>query len=528
MTTYDAIIIGAGHNGLTCAAYLGRAGFRVLVLERRDIVGGSSVTEEPFPGFHIDTCAHRIHGLHPSVTQDLSLNNHGLEIQHPSSCVYAPNLDGPPLTLWSDPARTTAEIQSFSSHDAQQWPTFVTFMAVATRFLRTMYDHPPIQAPRPKMEDVGTLLRLARRFKNLTKSDRIALLRLLPASIADVVDERFETDILKGALGAAGINGIMQGPMAAGTAYTFLHTHVYSPPGAIRATLFVRGGIGGLATALTSAAKRFGVSVRTGAEVQNIIVKDNRAVGVALAGGEEITARYVVSNADPRHTLLAILDPANLAIGDTRKTKEIKFRGAVAKVNLALAERPEFVGASDEERLHGTITIAPSIDYLEHAYDDAKYGKPSGELFLDITIPTLTDRSLAPNGKHILSATVQYAPYHLKNHSWNDDTRDTLGNHVVETISQYAPNVPSAVLHRQTITPFDLEKDYGLSEGNINHGELTLDQLYFMRPIAGWSRYESPIRNLYLCGAGTHGGGGVTCAAGYNASRVLIKHAKSG
>lgn len=534
---YDVIVIGAGHNGLTAAAYLGKAGQHVLVLERREVLGGASASEAIFPGFTFDTGAHRVGGLHPSVVRDLHLTRHGVEIIRTDPSVFAPTLDGRYLLLWRDLHKTVAAIANFSKTDADRWPRFVERMGKAVKFLEAVYAGTPVRVPNVGLPDLAALLRLGGGLRRLGKSEMAELVRLLPMPVAELLDEWFETDVLKGTLGALGITGLFQGPMAAGTAFVMLHHHVASENGTLRPTRLIRGGMGVLVEALATAARQAGVEIKTATAVERVTVKDGRATGVVLEGGDEISARRVVSNADPKRTLLAMLDPIHLDTEFVRKVQNIKMRGACAKVHLALGELPRFTclpGQGGGEHLRGVISIAPSLEYLERAYDDAKYGDVSQHPYLEVLIPSVTDPSVAPPplppspGKHAMSIFVQYAPYHLAEGTWDDAKREALGDRVVATLAEYAPNIESAILHRHVVTPLDLERVYGLTEGSINHGELTLDQLYFMRPVPGWARYRTPIQNLYLCGAGTHPGGGVTGAPGYNAAREILRDVKRG
>jgi phytoene dehydrogenase-like protein len=520
---YDAIVIGAGHNGLVTATYLAKAGHRVLVLERREMVGGAAVTEEVFPGFKFDMGPHCINRLHPTLVSDLQLGKHGLELLPLDPAVFAPTLDSDHLLLWRKPELTIDSIRQLSEMDAKRWTGFATLVAKATGLLESIYSTPPDVLSKKK-KDVWELMKMAGRLRRLGARDMTEVLRILPMTAVELLDEWFETDLLKGTLGAVGITGICQGPMAAGTAFLFLHHHVGARQGLLRAPLRVRGGTGGLSRALESAARSAGVEVRTNAWVERIVTDAGKATGVALVDGEQIDGSRVISNADPKRTLCDLLDPSNLDPDFLRRVLNIKFRGVCARVNLALGELPEFTCVPGEgPHLHGLISISPSLKYLERAFDDAKYGEPSREPYLEAVIPSLTDPSLAPAGKHVMSILVQYAPYHLKHGIWDDAKRDALGDQVVKTLAAYAPNIESAILHRQVLTPLDLEAVFRLTEGNIYHGEMTLDQLFFMRPVPGWARYRTPVEGLYLCGAGTHPGGGVTGVPGYNAAREILK-----
>ncbi len=525
--TYDAVVIGAGHNGLVTAAYLARAGVRTLVVERHQTVGGSAVTESVFPGFRVDLGAHWFGSLHPAVQSDLALHSHGLEVIRADPTVFAPHLDGRHLLLWRSPRESADAIRALSQADADKWPAYCDAMAKIAHFLQQVYHAAPVHVPAPERADLWTLLRLARRFQKLGKRDAFELLRTLPMSAAELLDDWFETDLVKGTLAAAGTTGVLQGPMSAGTAFVMLHQLACGEPAIPRGAHFVRGGIGNLTFALGNAARAAGAEIRTSARVERIVVDAGRATGVVLHTGEQITARHIVSNADPRRTFLDLVGPSRLDPSFTRAVRSIKFRGAVGKVHLAVDALPNFTALpGDGPHLRGLISISPSLGYLEQAYDDAKYGSVSHKPYLEIVIPSLTDASLAPPGQHLLSIFVQYAPYHLDGDGWNGDRRDRLGDLVIETLAEYAPNIGHAVLRRHILTPVDLEERFDLSEGNIHHGEPTLDQLYFMRPVPGWARYRTPVENLYLCGAGTHPGGGITGIPGLNAAREMLRDTK--
>lgn len=524
---YDAIVIGAGHNGLVTAAYLAKAGLAVLVLERRDVVGGTTVTEEVYPGFKFDSCAHGVGWLHPKVTGDLQLLRHGLEILKSNPTVFAPLPDGDHLLLWQETKKTAEAIARFSQTDADKWGRFRAQLTRLAGFLQEVYTITPPHISALDRTDMLAMARLGGRLRWLGGKDMVELIRTLPMSVADFLNDWFETDVLKGTLGAGGITGIFQGPRAAGTAYVLLHHHIGDKDGGFRSTGLVRGGIGNLTRALAAAAQQYGAEIRTEAEVAQIHVKDGRAIRLSLASGDEIIARWVISNVDPRRTFLKLVDPQHFEPQFLWRVRNIKLRGGCAKVNLALGELPRFRGEhNDDSYLRAVISISPSLDYLERAYDDAKYGEPSQKPYLEVRIPSLTDPTLAPPNQHVMSIFVQYAPYHLREGTWDDARREALGDAVIETLAEYAPNIKDIILHRQVLTPLDLEEVYGLTEGNINHGELTLDQILFMRPVPGWAQYRTPIQNLYLCGAGTHPGGGVTCAPGYNAAREILKDVK--
>lgn len=514
--TYDAVVVGAGHNGLTTAAYLAKAGQKVLVLERRPVVGGSVVTEEIFPGYRVDVCAHGGQ-LRPDIVRDLGLTGHGLEVVNAHPTLFAPQPDGRHLLLSQGNAQTVESLERFSRADAKQWPAFVALLSKIAAFLNEAYALTPPRIPNITAAEAPALAQLGLRLRGLGKKDMVETLRILPMPVAELLDEWFESDALKGALAATGIHGLMQGPMGAGTAFGLLH-HWANNGGLFRATAC--GGMGQIANALANAARAWGAEIRTSAEVAHIMARDGKAAGVALASGEEVAARLVISSADPRRTFLGLVDPMELDPSFVRAVQNIKLRGASAKVNLALSGLPSFNAPA--EHLRGVISISPSAKYLERAYDDAKYGGYSKKPHLEVVIPSLADPALAPEGRHVMSIFVQYAPYRLKEGSWADK-REAWRDVVIETLAEYAPNLQSLITTYQVLTPMDLENVFGLTEGNLNHGEMTLDQVLFMRPVPGWAQYRTPIESLYLCGAGTHPGGGVTGAPGRNAAREILK-----
>ena len=520
---YDTIVIGAGVNGLVTANYLARAGQRVLVVESRDVVGGCHTTEEIAPGFRVDTCAHDVGWFSPRLAGDLQLERHGLVLEQSETSVFTPLPDGRHLVLSRNQRHTAESIAAHSSRDATRWPAFVARMSRLSEFLAHLYSASPPLLMSTKVPDLIMLLGLGRKMRGLGKVDMVELLRTLPMSVAELLDDHFESDVLKGTLGAGGITNIMQGPRSGGTAFVMLHHQVGAPAGQFRARPIPRGGVGALSAALVAAARARGVEVRVGAPVVRILVEGERASGVAMQSGEQIASRGVVSSADPRRTLLDLLDPGLLEPEFVRAVQNIRFRGARAKVNLALTQLPSFAALpGDAEQLRGAISISPSLDYLEQAYDDAKHRRVSVRPYLEARIPSLSDPSLAPRGAHVMSVAVQYAPYRL-DAGWDNRSRADLGDRVLATLEEYAPGLSRTVAHRQVITPRDIEQRYGASEGNLYHGEMTLDQILFMRPVAGWARYRTPVTGVYMCGSGTHPGGGIPGAAGYNAAREMLK-----
>jgi len=525
--TARVVIIGGGHNGLVAAFYLARAGLRPLVLERRDRVGGGAVTGELIPGFRVPTLAHAFGPLRSDVAADLGLARRGLEVIEPAITSVSPAPDGHALMLARDVGRTARLLTTWSTRDAARYPEFLQAVTQGASLLAELARDAPPSIDGPAPGDVWRLLTIGRRFRALGRADAYRLLRMAPMPIADLAEDWFETDVLRAAIATRGIFGTNLGPRSAGTVATLLVDAARNPasPGA---PAYVRGGIGRLAECIAAAATDAGTEIRTGAEVSRIEVDDSGARGVVLATGEQIPADVVVSNADPKRTLLGLVDPLRLDPEFLMRVRNLRARGTVAKVNLALAGLPTFLGVADlsevapAEALAGRILIAPGIDYLEQAFDASKYGELSPRPFLECVIPTLTDPSLAPDSGHVMSVYVQYAPYVLRAGSWTDQ-RDRLQRTVIATLAAYAPDLPSLVLAAETITPEDLERDYGLTGGHVYHGEIALDQLYVMRPLLGWAQHRTPIKGLYLCSAGTHPGGGLTGASGANAARVVLK-----
>ncbi len=515
--SFDTLIIGAGLNGLTTAAYLARAEKKVLVLERRDVIGAAAATEEIFAGLKFDTMTHNVAGFDSRIARDLSLAQYGLELIQPEVSVYAPQRDGAAITVWRDDAKTMDSIRAFSQNDANKWRAFRARMARLARVLDTIHALTPPSIATTNPRELFDLGKLGLQVRGLGKRDMPEFLRTLPMPIAELLDDEFETDLLKGALAAGGIRGLMLGPRGSGTAYNFLRG---VNEGVVRATTFVRGGVGKLADALAMAARARGAEIRTNAHVVHIRARDQRALGVVLASGEEINAAQIVSSADPKQTFLQMLDPMELDPTFCARVRNIRTRGVVAKMNLALDGVPNFKNAS-EEQLRGTISISPSETYLERAYDDAKYGNVSPQPYLEITMPSLIDSTRAPQGKQVMSVWMQYAPYQLRAGDWKLE-KEKLGDLVIRTLSEYAPNLQSLILQSQVLSPCDLEEIYALPNGDMNHGQTTLDQFLFMRPVPGFSNYRTPIEGLFLCGAGAHPGG-IPCAAGRNAAREMLR-----
>jgi phytoene dehydrogenase-like protein len=521
-SSYDAIVIGAGHNGLVHAAYLARAGKRVLVLERRERVGGAAVTEEIFPGFKFSVFSYVVSLLRPEIIRDLDLPRHGLHLL-PLESTLTPLANGDYLAAWADHDQNRRELARHSSKDAEaldQFGRLMHHMAMAVKPILGLIPPDPTSL-RPR--DLMGMLRLGRHVRSLGAERFHALYKLMTMSSADLLDEWFETEPLKATKAASGIIGTFLGPRSPGTAYVLLHHYMGEIDGAFRAWGFAKGGTGALSEAIGSAARAAGAEIRTAAAVARVLVRRGRATGVALENGDEVHARAVVSGIDPRRTFLDLVGESELPADFTAAIRRFKFRGSSGKVNLALSELPSFTCLPGPgPHLRGAISISPSIEYLERAYDDAKYGEFSRRPYLDIVIPSMIDPAMAPPGQHVMSIFVQYAPFWL-NGGWTDARRDAFGDTVIDTVTEYAPNLRRAILHRQVITPADIERVTGLTEGNIFQGELAPHQLFFLRPAAAWAQYRTPVRGLYLCGAGTHPGGGIMGASGRLAALAVLR-----
>jgi phytoene dehydrogenase-like protein len=524
--TRDVIIIGGGHNGLVTAFYLVKAGFKPLVLERRAQTGGAAITEEFHPGFRCSTLAHSAGPILPEIVRDMALARLGLKLIAPEVGVTALSPDGRALLLYNDEQRAAEEIGKFSEKDAAKYPEFQAALVKIGSVIGEVLKLTPPNIDDPSRADLWSMLQTGRGLRKLGKKDMYRLLRWGPMAVADLVAEFFETELLRAVIAARGIFGTAMGPWSAGSSLVLLiraagDSH---PAGS---ACFAAGGMGAITQAMTAAAKEAGTEIRTNAEVSEIRVKDGAATGVVLANGEEITAQAVISNADPRRTLLKLVDPTHLTPDFTMKLQHYRMPGTVAKVNLALSGLPQFAALNKESNnaLHGRIHIGPEIDYLERAFDESKYGNYSPHPYLEVAIPSLTDDSLAPTGQHVMSIYFQYAPFNLKGTDWNTQ-RGALGDAVVKTLTEYAPNLPQLIVGQQIITPKDLEDTYGLTGGHIFHGELALDQFFTMRPLLDWARYSTPIQNLYLCGSGTHPGAGLTGGSGMNAAREILKDLK--
>ena len=520
---YDAIIIGGGHNGLICAAYLAKAGRKVLVLEKRHVLGGAAVSEEMFPGFTFSVASYVVSLFRPHIIRELQLAKHGYEVI-PMDCSFLPLPNGDSLARWADPQRSRREIARFSKKDSEVYPEFSRVMTHMGKLAKAVIDYPAPDITSNSPAELSNLLRLGRAFKDLGPDLLHLNTKLVTMSALDFLDQWFESDVLKAPMSVSGIIGTFQGVRSPGTAYVLLHHYMGQLDGVFRSWGFSKGGTGGISMACARAAMSYGAEIRTEAPVKRVIIKNGTAIGVVLENGDELTAKTVISNLDPNRTYLKMVGEANLEPDVLKEIKRFKLRGSSGKVNLALDSVPEFsCRPGDGEHIRGDIAIAPSIDYLERAFDQAKYGEFSTRPYINAVIPTLTDPTLAPPGKHILSCFVQYAPYHIKEGAANwPKYREAFGDAVVDTLAEYIPGLKDKILYRQVLTPWDIEQTMGLTEGNIFHGELSLEQLLFQRPMADFSKYKTSISKLWMCGSGTHPGGGIMGASGELCAKTML------
>jgi phytoene dehydrogenase-like protein len=521
--TRDVVIIGGGHNGLIAAFYLAQTGFKPLILERRPQAGGCAITQEFHPGFRCSTLAHATGPVRPEIIADMKLASHGLRTYAPEVRALSLAPSGQNLALYSDTGRTQQEIAKFSTKEAANYAEFQKALANIAVVIDHLMQMTPPDIDDPASANVWDLLLAGRKIRGLGDKDLYRLFRWGPMAVADLVAEWFENELLRGTIAAQGIFGTFLGPWSAGSSASLLLRTASDGNPAGGAT-YVMGGTGALTTAMAIAVQAAGVEIRSSAEVAHIKVKDGKATGVVLSNGDEIDSRAVVSNADPKRTLLGMVDPQHLAPSFLQRLQHCRMNGTVAKVNLALNGLPSFigVGGAAASLLGGRIQVSPDVDYLEHAFDASKYGEFSRHPYLEATIPTLRDPSLAAAGKHVMSIYMQYAPYRLRDTDW-DSQRDALGDVVVNSLAEYAPDLPNKIEARDVITPKDLEQTYGLTGGHIFHGELALDQLFTMRPLLDWAQYRTPVAGLYLCGSGTHPGNGLTGGSGANAAREITK-----
>jgi phytoene dehydrogenase-like protein len=527
---YDAIIIGAGHNGLVTAGYLAKAGRKVLVLERRNIVGGAAVTEEIFPGFKVSSVADGCGYLSDAVRRDFKLDSQ-VETIDSDVVAFSPQPDGSQLTIYRDTSKTVQEIARFSKADAEAYPAFIELMQALAGVVGALGQMTPMDLPEVTFGDLRGAVQLLGPGRKLGRKRISELLRILPMPASDILNEYFESAAVKAAIGANSSLGVSFGPQESGTAYTMLNSWARSGNGLFRSAGVVKGGMGALCDAIATAARGFGAEIRTDAPVASITVEAGRATGVRLESGEELAAKAVVSSADPRTTFTGLLDPRTLGTKLLQHVASIKYQGSGLRIHLALSGLPQFTslagdsGSDSSAQLGAPIQIAPSLDYIERAYDCSKFGRFSDSPFLDILIPSVLDPSAAPAGQHLMSITAKYGPYELREGDW-DTQKEAFADVVVNTLAEYAPNLRDLILQRHVLSMPDLESIYGLPEGNPNHGEMILNQFFHMRPIPGHARYRTHIDGMYLCGAGCHPGGGVTGVPGHNAAREILKDSK--
>ncbi|MEP6716976.1 MAG: NAD(P)/FAD-dependent oxidoreductase [Terriglobia bacterium] len=524
MKRYDAIVIGGGHNGLVTAAYLARAGRRVVVLERRSLVGGCAVTEEIWPGYKVSTGAYLVSLLQERIVSELELVRFGYHVLPKDPAFFSVFPDGRHLFFWQDERSTLAEIAKFSERDAAAFPKYEAWLGKLAKVVESLLLITPPELPPKKPADFVEYLKLLGRFRHLGAAEISGLVKIFTQSAADLLDGWFESPEVKVTLATDGVIGANGGPRSAGTAYILMHHCMGGVNGRRGLWGFVKGGMGAVSEAIAASARSSGAEIRTDAAVDKVLVHNGRATGVALANGDELEAPVIASNLDPKLTFLRLLEPGELDPDFRQSIERYRVEGTSLKMNLALDGLPDFTALPGTPGpQHGaTMHICPSIDYVERAWDDAKYGRPSLNPLIEMTCPTVYDPSLAPPRRHIMGIFLQYAPYTLRDANW-DDLRDPYGDRVLEVAAEYAPNMKDIVRERQVLTPLDLERRFGISGGNIFHGEMSLDQMFVMRPAAGWARYKTPVKGLYLCGSGAHPGGGVMGAPGYNAAREILK-----
>ena len=514
---YDIIIIGAGHNGLTAAAYLAQAGKSVLVLEQREVLGGAAATETLWPDFRVNTGAEDAGMFQEAIIKDLFLKMNGLETREPDVALFVPETVAPALTLYRDVDKSVVEIGKHSELDAAVYPQFVAQVNQFTAVLRDMLLHTPPDINELGLGELRSWGSSGLKLRRLGGDVMMEFMRVLPMPFREYIDEWFESDVLKGCLGIDAVAGRMQGPRAAGTTLQFLYQHIN---GFLNGRMVV-GGTGALSQALADVATQAGADIRLDTGVKRFQIEDDRIVTILLENGDQIPASTILSSATPERTFMEFVGPQQLEPHFMREVRNIKYRGSTAKLLLALDGVPNFAGVENVSQLHGRIRLAPNLDAIEKAYDCAKYGEFSEQPILDITIPSLVDGTLAPAGQHVMSVVVRYAPYELAMGDW-EQAAVALETAVLNLLERVAPNIQTQILHKKMITPYAYEQEYGLTEGSIYHGQMGLDQLLIMRPVSGWGQYKTPIENLYLCGAGAHPGGGVTGAPGYNAAQAVL------
>ena len=524
----DVVIIGGGHNGLACAAYLAKAGLDVLVLEKRDVVGGAAATEEPWPGYRVSSASYVVSLMPPQVVRELDLKRYGYEVSIITPDYFVPFPDGTSLTLWGDVERDAAAIARFSRHDAEAYVAFDRYFDHVARLLRDLLFVVP---PNMNLRDLPKWAATAGRFRKWSGRDVHETVRLFTMSAADFLDEWFEDDRVKSALATQAIIGAWCGPMTPGSAYVLMHHWIGEVDGHAGAWGWVMGGMGGVSNAMRRSAEAAGAEVRTDAEVDRVaITSGGRAVGVSLADGSLIRAQRVVSSAHPVTTYRDLIGEERLPGDVVRDVRRYRTRSGSVKLNVALSELPAFPSWDQDGELHkGLAAVSPSIEYLEKAWDDAKFGRMSEHPYVEVVFPTAHEpEGLAPKGKHLMLAFSQYGPYELAEGSWDDGGREEYGRRVLKALGEFAPSLEDSVEHLEVLTPGDIERRFGLLGGNIMQGELAPDQLFSFRPIPGYGDYRTPVAGMYLCGSGTHPGGGVMGVPGRNAASVILRDHKRG
>src|SRR4051812_8786272 len=526
MPKYDAIIVGGGHNRLVTAACRARAGGTVLSLEKRELLGGCAVTEEIWPGYRVSTGAYLASLMQERIISELELPRFGYQVDAKDPAFFSLFPDGRHFFMWQDRAKTLAEIGKFSRHDAEVYPAYEDQLERISEVVEGLLLTIPPHFPPHRIGDAIEYLKLAAKMRGLSSRHIVALVKIFTQSAAEYLDEWFESDEVKVTLATDGVIGANGGPRSPGTAYILLHHCMGGVAGHRGLWGFVRGGMGAVSESIAASARAKGVEIRTNAPVAQIRVRSGRAYAVVLKSGEEIEGGAIASNLDPKITFLRLLQERDLPAEFIAAIRRFRIEGTSCKINLALSGLPEFTAYPGAPGPHhrATMHICPNIEYVERAWDDAKYGRPSERPLLELTIPTMYDSSLAPPGKHIMGIFLQYAPYTLREGTW-DELREPFGDRVVALIEEYAPNIRQIIEHRQVLSPLDMERRFGITGGNIFHGEMSLDQMFVMRPVAGWARYRTPVHGLFLCGSGAHPGGGVMGAPGYNCAREMLKRA---
>jgi phytoene dehydrogenase-like protein len=521
---FDVIIVGGGHNGLVTAAYLAKAGRRVLVLESREMVGGCAVTEEIWPGYRVSTASYLASLMQEKVVRDLELERFGYRVDAKDPAFFSPFPDGTHLFMWQDRAKTLAEIAKFSKKDAEAYPKYEAHLERLAMVAESLLLTTPPNFPPAGVGDFIDYLKLLGHLRGLSKTEIVGLVKVFTQSASELLDEWFESEQLKVTLATDGVIGANGGPRSPGTAYILLHHCMGGVNGHRGLWGFVRGGMGTVSNAIADSARSRGVVIRTSAPVEKILVQDGRAAGVVLKDGEEIRVSIVASNLDPRRTFLQLMDARDLPADFLDGIRKFRSEGTSLKMNLALSGVPVFkaLAGNPGPQHKATMHICPSVEYIERAWDDAKYGKPSRSPLIEMTMPTMYDPTLAPPGHHIMGIFLQYAPYTLRDTTWEQE-REPYTERILDVIEEYCPNIRTIVVERQTLSPYDLEQRFGITGGNIFHGEMSLDQMFVLRPLAGWARYRTPVRGLYLCGSGAHPGGGVMGAPGHNAAREILR-----